>query len=238
LKLKNKIQKQKTKSFEDEIQKISESMWTYKGENSKLVLSNKNLVKENSDLKLQTSKMKSHLQILTEQAETCKTENYNLVAKTVKENDNLMLELKEIQQKYKLLQKTFKIQQEEIFVQSSQKEGSTSAQSGLLRDLSELQYVYEKEHQEVRNHRQSYIDLKKKFMDQKQQLDDKSSRLSKLESFVDETKQLSHIMEEKLRVLNEDNATLIATVENNDKLYINIKKTIRRKGGVIRKQSI
>jgi len=110
------------------------------------------------------------LQLITEQLNAYKTENENLVAKKAKENENLMLQLNEIHPKYKLLQEKFRMKQE-VVIQSSQKEAkSTSTESRLFKDLSELQYVYEKEHQEMCNQHQSYIDLKKRFIDQNNNL--------------------------------------------------------------------
>ena len=219
-------EKQRSESLEGELQKVSKTIQTYKEANNTLTLSNESLMKERDEFKVQSNKMETNLQLVTEHADAYKIENDNLVAKQSKQSENeenLRLQLNEIQQKYKFLQEKFRMQQEEVFIQSNQNEiKRTSAESRLFRELSEIQFVYEKEHQKLQNQHQLYIDLKKKFINQKQQLDDKSGRLSTLEFSLNETKEVSHSIEKKLKELEEVNATLNAAIKNNDKLYRNL----------------
>ena len=61
-------------------------------------------------------------------------------------------------------------------------------------------------------------ELKKKSHIQKQQLEEKCSRLSKLESFLTELQESSQSKEEKLKLLDEENAMLKKQLENSESI--------------------
>ena len=153
-----------------------------------------------------------------------------------------------LQQAYKVLQETFKKHQAENFQSMSvSKKIGDSPGSLLHQKLLELQTVNEKEHQQLQRERQSLVDTfkqqhakvaavqaqlidsKKKSAGLKQQLEEKSYRLSTLESSLNELQESFHSKEEKLKSFEEDVATLKKQLENNDRIQRNFEKDLKGK---------
>ena len=147
-------------------------------------------------------------------------------------------------QKCAALQEDLKKAQAE---KSQQGKKVTDAGSKLHKQLLELQSVKEKEYQELKQQRQYYnntfrekdakvsamqvqlLGLRQRAATQKQQLEEKSYRLSTLESSLNEFQELSYSKEEKLKSLEEEVAILKKALENNEKIQKNFEKVLKSK---------
>ena len=153
-----------------------------------------------------------------------------------------------LEQEYKALQEKYKNQQ----VEGSElnpvckKIGDTPG-SQLQQKLLELQSMNEKELQQLQRDRQKLIDTfkqqhakvaaaqaqlldsKKKSAALKQQLEEKSYRLSTLGSSLNELQESFSSKEEKLKSSEEDIATLKKQLDNNDKIQRSFEKDLKSK---------
>ena len=150
-----------------------------------------------------------------------------------------------LQQSFKALQETLKKQRAESLrsVSVSKKIGDEPG-SLLHKKLLELQKVNEKEHQQLQQDRQLLVDTfkqqhakvadvqvqlansKKKSVALKQQLEEKSYRLSKLESSLNELQDSTH---SKVKSYEENIATLNKQLKNNDRIQRSFEKDLRAK---------
>ena len=71
--------------------------------------------------------------------------------------------------------------------------------------------------------------LEKKYLTQKRHLEEKSFHLSTLESSIGEFQGSSYAKDEKLKILNEENAILKKQLDNNDRIQRNFEKNLNSK---------
>ena len=160
-----------------------------------------------------------------------------------------------LQQSYKVLQETLKKQQAENLqsISACRKIGDEPG-SLLHKKLLELQKVNEKEHQQLQQDRQSFMvtfkqqdakiatlqaqltDSKKKSVALKQQVEEKSYRLSKLESSLNELQDSTHSKEGKIKSYEENIATLNKQLENNDRIQRKFEKDLKAKGESLKRK--
>ncbi|XP_065887110.1 probable serine/threonine-protein kinase kinX isoform X2 [Dysidea avara] len=127
--------------------------------------------------------------------------------------------------------------------------------SKLHKWLLELQQVNETKHQQLHQQLLSYtnafkfqkantsalqtqmLDFKKKSAILKQQLEEKSYRLSVLESSHSELQELFYAREEKLKTLEQEISVLGKLLENNDRLQRNLEKDLNSKEGSLKQKN-
>ncbi|XP_065887091.1 uncharacterized protein [Dysidea avara] len=154
------------------------------------------------------------------------------------------LKYTELSQKYEELKQVNQKRQQEVVQPVHQVKSVTDPGSRLYQQLLELQQINEAKHQQLQQQQMTYSDtfklhhekvaavhaqmsdLKKKSVVQKQQLEEKSYRLSTLESSLNELQESFYSREEKLKSLEEDNTILHKLVENNDKLQRNLQSDL------------
>ena len=153
----------------------------------------------------------------------------------------------ELRRKFEDLKQVNQKRQQEVVQPIHVLKRVTDPGSKLYQQLVELQHVNEAKYQQLQQQQKSYADtfklqhekvaaaqaemsdLKKKSVIQKQQLEEKSYRLSTLESSLNEMQESFYSREEKLKSLEEDNATLNKLVENNEKLQRNLQSDLKSK---------
>lgn len=91
-------------------------------------------------------------------------------------------------------------------------------------DRSLLLTVIKQQKERITKLQAQLTDLGNKSLTQKHQLEEKSNHLSTLESLLNE---LSHSKEEKLKSLEEENATFKNLLENNDRIQRNFEKDLK-----------
>ena len=186
------------------------------------------------------------------------------LSKKLEEKDHMLNEtdecLKDYKSKCHLLHQKHaelkqKIQQQEVSqlpLQMTKK--VTDPGTKLHQHLVELQYITENKHQKLQENQLLYTsaykfqdtkvkaiqtqhsELKNKSVIQKQQLEEKSYRLSTLESSLNELQESLHSREEKLKTLEEENSILVKLVESNDKSQRNLEENFKSKEESLRQK--
>ncbi|XP_065887085.1 serine/threonine-protein kinase TAO3-like isoform X2 [Dysidea avara] len=232
-----KDEQQKLANMEDELQKRNNTIDHLNQEREGLVATTVDLTKTKEALEMQ----------LSETQEKCTTIESTVMGleKKLKEKesklDNSLLQYTKIQQNYKRLQSTCRnYQQTEASQSPSGAVQGSNQESQLLQKILEIQDINEKDHQILQQQLAPYAktlktqeaqmsDLKKKLTLQKQQLEEKSYRLSTLESSCNELQESLYAREEKIKCLEGGNAAQNKQIENNSRLYKSLEKDFKNK---------
>ena len=180
-----------------------------------------------------------------------KIEYDDAIAEKCAEKEETIMQLnKKLEQKERQLNDTVKILQAGKSQYSQpphcqEKNKVTDPGTKLHQWLLELQHVNEVKHEQLHQQQLTYTetfkqqatkvssmqaqmkDFKKKFALQRQQLEEKSYRLSIMESSLNELQESLYARVKKLKSLEDENTTLRNTVENNEKLQRNLKRDLK-----------
>ena len=209
--------------------------------NSELAIIKENLRKEKDSHGLQLSELETKLKMECDKAITEKcAEKEEIIGELRKKLEEKEYQLNEV---VKSLQNCKSKDTQPPQVTNKVTDPGTKLHQWLL----ELQHVNETKHEQLQQQQLSYTktfklqdakvsavqaqmaDLKKKSVKQKQQLEEKSYRLSTLESSLNELQESFSARGEKLKSLEGENGTLKKLLETNDRLQRNFEKVIKSK---------
>ena len=241
-------EKQKLANLEDELQKEKDKVEHFKQKENMLAAANEAHAKTKETLEAQFDEIKETLETKCEELKTsmekCTEKEHMMVDLRKKLEDKesklnkSVLQYNKLQEKYTVQYTCKNDQHPKPLNSSSAAEQISQQESQLLQMILELQDVNEKEHQQLQQQLLPYsntlkmqeaqvLDLKKKSSLQKQQLEEKSYRLSTLESSCSELQESLYTREEKLKFLEDGSVIHNKLIENNDKLNKNLGKDLK-----------
>jgi len=221
-------------NMESELRKKNETINHLKLERERLVAATLDLTQEKEVLEVQlreTQKQQSGTHSMMMELKKKLEEKESKL-------DKSLLQYAKMQQKYYRLQISSRSKQQTETIQSTS--ADREQKSVILQKVVELQNVNEKEYQHTQQKLLPYAntlkiqetqlaDLKKKSIVQKQQLEEKSYRLSTLELSCSELQESLYAKEEKIKDLEQDNHTKHKLIENKNKSQKILEKDCKTK---------